>query len=86
MEFINAFYERLESIFDGFGLMVGDYAPLKRAVIGVLLVGCLLSWLKPGIFFQNGQPKAFGGGAGETYFTWWIAALLLGGAGFGLFI
>lgn len=85
MEFANAVVDRVESIFDGFGLMVGPYAPLKRSLIGVLLVGVFLSWLKPTMFFTNGRPKKFGGGDGETYFTWWVAAIIFGST-FGLFI
>jgi hypothetical protein len=77
------FYDSLELIFDGLGLMRGTFAPLKRFLFGfgVTTIGVL--WIKPGYAFYRGsfRPYKLLGDtqdAPATWTPWWTAPLATG--------
>lgn len=72
-----AILDRAENILDGFGLMTGDYAPAKRFLVGSLLGGVLITWLKPSYAINpsTGYPNIYG-----------IATALAGGVLLGVLI
>jgi len=47
----------LERFFDGLGLMTGDFAIQKRMIIGALIGGFLVTYIKPSIMFEGGKAK-----------------------------
>jgi len=46
-----------ERFFDGLGLMTGEYAIPKRMVVGGLLGAFVVTYFKPELMFENGQPR-----------------------------
>lgn len=78
-----SFIETIESGFDKFGLMAGDGADKKRIVIGALTTGFLLTYLKPSLFFHEGEVRPWtwlesDKAKNPTSFTLWHA-MALGG-------
>jgi hypothetical protein len=73
-----------ERFMDGMGLMTGEYAIMKRALFGALLGGFVVSYLKPNIMFESGQPRPWSLTAGTdaagdaTPFPWWMGPLIGG--------
>lgn len=49
--------EAIETFWDKFGLMTGEGADKKRMVIGALGTGFILTYLKPAMFFHNGEVR-----------------------------
>ena len=79
--------DRAEAIMDGFGLMTGEYADLKRMVIGYLGAAAIITWTKPSFAYtSSGNPRPWritdSTDKDATYFPWYIAsfagALVLG--------
>jgi hypothetical protein len=70
-----------ERFFDGMGLMTGDYAVPKRAVIGLLVGGFLVTYFKPALMFEGGQPRQWsllqtqGDASTPTAVPWWSLPL-----------
>jgi len=72
--------EQVENFFDKFGLMAGPGADKKRMVIGGLSVGFILTYLKPNMFFHEGEVRPWSWTASNdkekehaTSFTLWHA-------------
>ena len=70
--------EKIEEGFDKFGLMTGDGADKKRMVIGALFTGFILTYLKPEMFFHNGEVRPWKMLESDedkkpTHFTLWHA-------------
>jgi hypothetical protein len=80
--------DRTESIFDGFGLMTGEYAIYKRFALGSLLAAAVLTWWKPSWCFDGDKPlkwKVLSNDANAVWFPWYISSLV-GGFAFGVLI
>jgi len=45
--------EQLEMLLDKVGLMTGDYAIIKRLVLGGVLGSLLVTWIKPRLMFTD---------------------------------
>lgn len=69
----------LERFFDGMGLMTGNGAIPKRMIIGAMIGGFLVTYFKPKISFEAGQPRPWvlfsDGSLGPepTVAPWWMA-------------
>lgn len=58
MEVLEGVVDGVENVLSPFGLMTGEYAVAKRIVVGALLGGLLITWIKPDLMFSpNGKPK-----------------------------
>lgn len=60
----------IENILDNVGLMRGDYAVEKRAMLGALVGGFVVTYLQPASMFQNGvaRPwKVLNSGGGKSH-------------------
>ncbi len=75
-----AVVEGLERFFDGMGLMTGNGAIPKRMIIGAMIGGFLITYFKPKVAFEAGQPRPWvlssaDGSIGPepTYVPWWVA-------------
>jgi len=70
-----------ERFFDGMGLMAGDYAVPKRMMIGALLGAFVVTYFKPGLMFESGQPRQWAlwkspdDASTPTALPWWTAPL-----------
>ena len=88
MDSIVASFERF---FDGMGIMTGEFAVGKRLIIGSLFGGFLISFVKPDIMFEHGQPRPWKllpgntNGADATWIPWWSVPILFAIL-FGVFI
>lgn len=49
--------ENVEKVWDSIGLMTGEGADKKRMIIGALGTGFVLTYLKPEMFFHQGQVR-----------------------------
>ncbi len=70
--------EKIEDAFDKVGLMTGEGADKKRMIIGALFTGFVLTYLKPDMFFFNGQVRPWrvlesNEELKPTHFTLWHA-------------
>lgn len=80
----NSVIDSAERFMDGMGLMTGEYAIIKRAAFGALIGAFIVSYLKPDIMFESGQPRPWALTAGtdnageSTMFPWWMGPLLGG--------
>lgn len=78
--------DRAEAILDGFGLMTGDYADIKRMVIGYLGAAAIITYTQPSFAYVGTTPRKWRildpSDKDATYFPWYIAsfagALLMG--------
>jgi len=75
---MTAVIDGFESFFDGLGLMTGEFAVPKRALIGALAGGFLVTYFKPASMFENGNPKYWSMIASEkdgptTMIPWYAA-------------
>lgn len=82
--------DSVEGLFDSLGLMTGEYAIPKRALMGTLAGGLLVTYIQPALMFdENGNPRPwilFGDDSGEaTYIPWWFASIA-GAFAFGVLI
>jgi len=75
----NTAIEMAEKIFDSFGLMTGDSAPIKRALFGAVLGGVLVTWVKPQLMFtENGAAKPWSlfSSDNSTPVPWYLVSVL----------
>ena len=68
----DAIMNPIEEGFDKIGMMQGEFAPFLRAGTGLLLGYAIAYGLKPSFAFENGKPKPFGTGPGETLMPPWL--------------
>lgn len=71
--------DRVEKIFDGFGLMTGEYADIQRMALGYLIAAGIITAYKPNFAYVGGQARAWKlldpSDKNATYFPWYIASL-----------
>lgn len=76
---ITPVYDRTEKILDGFGLMTGEYADVKRMALGYLLAAGLITAYKPSWAYVGGKARPWKildpSDKEATYFPWYISAL-----------
>jgi len=79
---MTAIIDRTEKIFDGFGLMTGNYASLKRFVIGALIGGVGITIWKPASMFNpDGSAREWSflsPGKDSTSFPWYFVPIITG--------
>lgn len=85
-----SWYDSLEMIFDGLGLMRGDWAILKRFLFGAGIGTIIVMWVQPHFAFARGQfrPWKVLGDKEDVPATWmpWWAISIIGGLIPALFI
>jgi len=70
-----------ERFFDGMGLMSGDFAVPKRMMIGGLAGAFLVTYFKPAVMFESGQPRQWSllkdnsDASSATPTPWWMVPL-----------
>lgn len=68
----------VENFLDKFGLMTGPYAIPGRMVLGALLGGLIITWLRPSSMFINGVARPWSGYSNSeeaTLITWWMVPM-----------
>lgn len=71
----------IERFFDGMGLMTGDNAIPKRMIVGALAGAFIITYFKPSLMFEAGQPKPWSMTATQTTemsstpIPWWTAPI-----------
>lgn len=54
---MDGFIDTMENVLEPLGLMTGEYAVGKRLIVGGILGGFVVTWLKPEIMFEKGTGK-----------------------------
>lgn len=72
--------EKFERFFDGMGLMTDEYAIPKRAILGALFGGVLITYIKPTLMFHHGQARSWkllnSNDESATMIPWWSVPIL----------
>jgi hypothetical protein len=63
---MSSIIDGVERFFDGMGLMTGPNAIPKRMIVGALAGAFLVTYLKPSLMFEAGQPKPWSITATQT--------------------
>lgn len=81
-EIYTATIGRIEEVFNSLGMMTGGGAIFKRIIIGGIIGGILVTWIKPDIMFTEGVARPWAmlepGNADATQ-TPWYTAVVAGG-------